>query len=117
MTGNFPPASDLAALFSCGANLIRYQMYVWYAETKTPEQWRDDILAHLKHFDDNISSTIPDNVKVILDVHTPPGGQKLWEDSKYLKALIEMWNYISTTYKSNPKIYAYDICNEPPGTK
>lgn len=115
MVSPFPKAEDLEALFSHNANLIRYQMYVFDAEIKSLDEWKADILAQLAHFDAVVAPVITTQ-KVVLDVHTPPKGQKLWDDQVNIDALKALWIEIALRYKDNPKVYAYDICNEPPGT-
>lgn len=114
-------AQSVSALIDKGANFIRYQMVVGEAEVKTVDQWKDAIRYYLSYFDTNLQALCTSRgVRVVLDMHTPPGGivgsKAPLFDSPLLKtAFLEMWDEIAFRYQSSDAFYAYDLLNEPAG--
>lgn len=61
---------------------------------------------------------------VILDLHSAPGGQSklftadpdktlLWDDPANEDRLVRMWSELAAEYKDDPRIWGYDLLNEP----
>lgn len=57
-------------------------------------------------------------IKVMLDLHTPPGGRtnggvcRMFQEKRYQDKLIEVWDRIARRYKGREVVYAYDLLNE-----
>lgn len=119
-----------------GANLIRWQI-------DFHSSYRDDLPRYLKTFAvrlDSLDRLLPHfektGIKVILDVHAPPGGRvqdpamlgtggtlnatesaganfRMFFDHKYIDVLASMWEQMARRYKDHPAVWGYDLCNEP----
>jgi len=76
--------------------------------------------------DDQIRMAAKNGLKLIIDMHVPPGGAiqdysrskeaiSFWEDEKLKKRFIDGWRRIASRYRNNSNILAYEIMNEPSG--
>ncbi|MDR3111400.1 MAG: glycoside hydrolase family 5 protein [Planctomycetaceae bacterium] len=58
-------------------------------------------------------------VKVVIDVHTPPGGRDetsdclLFKRKEYQEAFIANWIKIAKRFRGKPAVWGYDLVNEP----
>ncbi len=58
-------------------------------------------------------------MKVVVDIHSPPGGRyanndmAIFNERKYQEYFVEMWRKIARRYKGNTTIWGYDLINEP----
>lgn len=65
-------------------------------------------------------------LRVILDLHSAPGGQNpdwhsdnptgmalLWEHADHRRRTVELWERIAERYRDEPWVAAYDLLNEP----
>jgi hypothetical protein len=57
-------------------------------------------------------------IKVLVDLHTPPGGRagggvcRMFQEKRYQDKLVEVWDRIARRYKGRDVVYAYDLLNE-----
>lgn len=132
-------AEDIEALGKMGANLLRYQMVDGIRNLQdldAYEKWLNSCLDKLDSLMDVLKAN---GIKVVIDMHLPPGGRYknstafatagaeamaaavsgdgslflMMEEPLYHKAFVEAWKKIATRYKGNPVIYGYDLVNEP----
>ncbi|MES2703638.1 MAG: cellulase family glycosylhydrolase [Bacteroidota bacterium] len=116
---------DIEALGSWGANLIRWQL-MWDgfpatpADTATPQVYAAWIERSLEHIDEMLPVCKANNIKIIIDLHTLPGGinksgwgHKLFEEKVWQEVFIEIWNKIAARYKDEQGVWGFDIANEP----
>lgn len=121
---------DLAVLAQdWGANLVRWQLirsglpanetgYTSY------DQWLDGELARL---DRGLGWAAKMGVKVVVDLHSPPGGKRtaggyqaaigsIWTDPGAQAKFIAVWRKIAARYQGDQRIWGYDLVNEPDDT-
>jgi endoglucanase len=118
---------DLAILAqNWGANLVRWQLI----RNRVPpnetgytayDQWLARELALL---DRGLDWAGKLGVKVVVDLHSPPGGKpapsgyqaaigSLWTDPGAQAKFIEVWRKIAGRYQGDSRIWGYDLVNEP----
>lgn len=120
----FCPAADLEALCqNKGVNLVRYQITGAYAENYSAYDWQAWVRSHLEHLETLGGILVKYGIRVVLDIHTPPGGffqghAALFLDGHWGRLTLEnMWVEIATRYKFSSLVYAYDLLNEPAGNR
>ncbi len=122
MSGSDLSPDAFATLEKWGANLLRYQI-IRGKEPITSEQYLAWIDSEITRFDKVLPLAREHGVSVIIDLHTGPGTKVTAELSNVLGSdtmadvLCETWRRLARHYKGNPSIYAYDILNEPVGSK
>ncbi len=104
------------------ANLIRWQLTRSWGKAGVGrdladyDKWLDDKLADL---DKALEACKKYGLKVVIDLHSPPGGR--YDDSSmamltekiYQDHFVKIWEKIATRYKGNPAVWGYDLINEP----
>ncbi len=105
------------------ANQIRWQLnWVpmkaaedWAADLGRFDKWLDGALAEC---DKALAACEKYGIKVLVDLHTPPGGRvgggvcRMFSEKRYQDKLIEVWKKIAARYKGREVVYAYDLLNE-----
>ncbi len=112
---------DLATKWN--ANQIRWQLN--WTPMKQAEKWAMDLDAYdrwldeaLNECDKALASCEKHGIKVLVDLHTPPGGRaaggvcRMFQEKRYQDKLIEVWDKIARRYKGREVVYAYDLLNE-----
>jgi len=103
------------------ANLVRWQLNWWQSdsnETDIDAYW-NWLLAELDRLDEVLDYCRTAGLKVVVDLHTAPGGRdsnninQVFKQQQYLDAYYEVWETIATRYKGNTTIWAFDLLNEP----
>ena len=124
---------DIYDLAKWGANLVRWQ-FISYQEGY-PDKYRADLDASLTKLLDFAPDFKRCNIKVVFDMHSPPGGRyktpavlgtagaqaeldgsaclRLFMEEYYNKLFIETWRYIAERLKDCDVVWAYDLLNEP----
>ena len=116
---------DIAVLNDWNVNLVRWQLR-WQDFPKSPadtadaaayDRWLGEALAH---FDTRLPLLRKYGIRVVLDLHTPPGGRihpgaacRMFTEAAFQKQFIETWKRIAARYRGNPDIIGYDLMNEP----
>jgi hypothetical protein len=125
------PEIDEAGLRVLGqewnANLIRWQL-IRREKIENPldlaayERW---LQSALKQFDAALPLCQRYGLRVVLDLHSPPGGgvvsgagyagsdHGLFTDEACQRKFIEVWQQMARRYKNAQAIWAYDLANEP----
>lgn len=118
---------DLADLAQdWGANLVRWQLIRYKLPPKETgftayDRWLEDELNGL---DRGLVWAGKMGVKVVVDLHSPPGGKptpsgyqaaigSLWTDPGAQAKFIEVWRNIAARYKGDPRVWGFDLVNEP----
>ena len=105
------------------ANQIRWQLnWVpmkaaenWAADPGAFDKWLDGALIEC---DKALDACEKYGLKVLVDLHTPPGGRsnggvcRMFSDKRYQDKLIAVWERIARRYKGRDVVYAYDLLNE-----
>ena len=104
------------------ANVIRWQITRNWSHRDTDrdlaeyDSWIDDRLAEL---DKVLESCRQYGIKVVVDLHSPPGGRyanndmAIFYEAEYQDYFVALWEKIARRYKGNPMIWGYDLINEP----
>lgn len=116
-------AEDVAVLKSWNVNVVRYSMTCTAesaANAISYDTWLDTAISQ---FDKILPLFEAQNIKVVLNLFTPPGGfssqnerqatHKLFKEAWAQTAFINAWQKISTHYKDSKALWAYDLLNEP----
>lgn len=124
MVSTFATAADLRDLAALGANHVRWQL-TWggfpsyQASTEPLSSYTEWLEGALRHVDTMLPHCRLLGLRVVLDLHTPPGGhdpEKHWRLFKYREHqlfFIECWRRIATRYRGDTTIWAFDLMNEP----
>jgi endoglucanase len=112
---------DLAVKWN--ANQIRWQLN--WTPMKQAEEWAQDLDAYdrwldsaLVECDRALDACDKYGIKVLVDLHTPPGGRaeggvcRMFQEQRYQDKLIEVWDRIARRYRERQVVYAYDLLNE-----
>ena len=104
-------------------NVVRYQLFwqgpVDSANTTDYAAWLE---TALDQFEALLPSFQSNGLKVVLDLHTPPGGfasykprpqHRVFAQQSFQDALVQSWQTIATRFNGNDTIWAYDLLNEP----
>lgn len=108
------------------ANLIRYQLFWQDSKTGWVKDGWDNRAAYDKWLYDRLNyldKLLPvckdEGIKVVVDLHTVPGGTigigdwPLFEHKELQERFLRIWNHIAHRYKGNPVVWGYDLANEP----
>ena len=115
---------DFRTLKEWGATLLRYQIVGDFGgvgqdrDLAKYDRWVNGKLDHLE------STVIPlarkYGLKVVVDVHNPPGGRlpnkdwRMYYEPKYAEHFVALWQRIAARFaKHGDVIYGYDLDNEP----
>lgn len=114
---------DLDILASWGANLVRWQFTRNWGQVGSER----DLVEYNKWIDskcDEFEQVLADcerlGMKVVLDLHTPPGGTNkerdmaMFHEPEYEQAFIDVWKKIALRFKGrNSVVFGYNVVNEP----
>ena len=104
------------------ANVIRWQLTRNWGQPGTDrdlteyERWLDGRLDELDHALDACRRY---GLKVVVDMHSPPGGRypdndlAIFNEPVYQDHWVAVWEKIARRYKGHPAIWGYDLINEP----
>jgi hypothetical protein len=113
-------ASDLVTLGQWKANLIRWQLVVDSPEVTNPDFYRQWLDLKLIQLDQMLPVCQANGLRVVIDMHTPPGGydrqakeHRIFRESVHRREIIASWEKIAQRYKNSPVVWGYDLVNEP----
>lgn len=104
------------------ANLIRWQIVRNWGQVDTDrdlEEYDRWIEEKLDEMDRVLEACARYGIKVVVDIHTPPGGRRangdlaMLHEPLYLDHWIALWERIARRYQGNEAVWAYDLINEP----
>ncbi len=108
--------ADFDDLIHWNVNLIRWQMWRRNDEIKPFDQWLETKLDDLA---ETLEAAQRRGIKVIIDLHSPPGGRlpdgtmRMFLERGYQEEFIRVWQLIATRFKDHPAVWGYDLINEP----
>ena len=114
---------DFKTLHEWGVTLARYQMVRGWGN---PEANRD-VDDYRRWIDSKIDHLVKDvlpwaeryGIDIVVDVHVPPGGSRIdrekamFHDPKLAEVFIDIWRTIAKKCNGHPRIWGYDLFNEP----
>lgn len=125
MVPTFLNVDGLNTLAGWGANHIRWQL-TWegfpysYADTASYTDYRTWLDGALNHLDTMLLKCRQLGIKVVIDLHTLPGGRqqggfahKIFREKNWQDAFLTIWKDIANRYKNEPAVWGYDLANEP----
>jgi len=105
------------------ANQIRWQLN--WTPMKQAEEWAKNLDDYdrwldgaLEECDKALEACEKYGIKVLVDLHTPPGGRvdggvcRMFQEEQYQDKLVQVWDKIARRYKDRKIVYAYDLLNE-----
>lgn len=95
--------TDVTAVALEGANIIRYQF--------NPNYWDESMMIL-----DNLIHHTPPTLEIVLNVHRPYDGTNPVTDPIARTHFKSAWVSLATKYRTEDKIFAYGILNEPAGS-
>lgn len=114
---------DFQTLQAWGVNLARYQMVRGWGKHNVDrdlEEYDRWINGRLDHLEQVLLWAKKYGVRIVVDVHTPPGGRapngelNFFFEKEYADHFVKLWQRIATRFKGNEAIlYGYDLVNEP----
>ena len=113
---------DYDTLAGWNVNLVRWQATRNYGKTNTEldlEDYGKWIDGKLDEFAKVLDAAAARGIKVIFDLHTPPGGRtddgsvRLYLEKPYQDYFVELWKRIAQRFKGHPALMGYDLVNEP----
>lgn len=113
---------DLVDLGKWKVNLLRIQFCRNWLKVNTDldledyDNWMAENMAHLDSILDEAEQL---GIRIIVDLHTPPGGwlpggeARMFHEKKYADHYIKTWKSIAKHFKGRKSVWAYDLINEP----
>ena len=108
------------------ANLVRWQLIRTEKiddglDLAAYDRW---LQAALKQLDAALPLCEKYGLRVVVDLHSPPGGRRLsggyagsdhglFNDAACQRKFIEVWQHVARRYKDTKAIWGYDLANEP----
>ena len=125
MIGPHVTADDLRELGGkWKANHVRWQL-IWGgfphspADKATVAQYDAWLESALEHLDRSLPVCREVGLKVLIDIHTPPGGRnensecRIFHHEEFQTAFLDAWRRIARRYRDEPIVWGYDLMNEP----
>ncbi len=113
---------DFKTLKEWNVNLVRAQITRDWGKAGTDrdlaeyDKWLNGKLDHLE---EALKLAEKYGVKMVIDLHSPPGGRSterdmnMFYEKEYADHFVECWKRIAQRFKGNPAVWAYDLVNEP----
>ncbi len=118
-----PPTShhseiDFERVAAMGMNAVRFHLnYSIFEDDSNPYQYKQ---TGWDWIDKNVEWAKKNNVYLILNMHTPPGGYQsqgdgdaVWDNVDNQDRLVALWKAIAERYREEPQIAGYGVLNEP----
>ena len=109
-----------------GGNLVRWQLIRYGVPASEAgfdayDRWLE---TQLNQLDRGLAWAAKLGVKVVVDLHSPPGGNAIsggyqaalgpiWTDPNAQNKFIAVWRKIASRYQGDQRIWGYDLLNEP----
>jgi len=125
MIGTQVGESDLRVLGGeWKANHVRWQL-VWNGFPQSPAdtaslaeyaRWLD---GELKRLDSLLPVCEELGIRVLIDLHTPPGGRdaqnvcRVFQERRCQEEFLQIWTSLARRYRNSKAVWGYDLLNEP----
>jgi hypothetical protein len=123
------PSIDAAGLKTFGqdwnANLIRWQLvrYLPSGKTAALEDYDAWLNGELKKLDAALVECERNGLRVVVDLHSPPGGQAtvsgyvgsdggLFTSARAQQKFVQVWERMTQRYKNSKPVWGFDLANE-----
>jgi endoglucanase len=113
--------SDIEDLAALGPNVVRYQLY-GAADDDNEDEWFAWLFAKLDELDRLLPHFESHSIKVIVDLHFPPGGyesrevpaqHRLFSERWCQRAFQRAWVMIAQRYRNSRGVFGYELASEP----
>jgi hypothetical protein len=106
------------------ANHVRWQL-LWGGFPRSPADKGDQaaydawLESALRHLDELLPVCEECGIRVLIDLHTPPGGRndanecRMFHEKRFQEAFLKVWEKIARRYRGNKTVWGYDLVNEP----
>lgn len=104
------------------ANVIRWQITRNWGRAGTERdlaEYDTWFASELEDLDKALEACRRYGIKVVVDMHSPPGGRyensdlAIFNEPLYQDHFVSLWEKIARRYKSHPAVWGYDLVNEP----
>jgi len=104
------------------ANVIRWQITRNWGQADTDRDLEDYdrwLGGKLDELDQALEACRRYGLKVVVDLHTPPGGRyesmdlAIFHEPVYQDHFVALWQEIARRYQGHPAVWGYDLVNEP----
>lgn len=114
--------ADFKTLQKWNVNLVRLQICRFWAKPNTDldledyDRWIDSQLDKIAR---EIELAKKYGIKVVIDLHSPPGGRyedlnmRMFFEPKYADHYVLVWQRIAQRFNRNPTVFGFDLINEP----
>ena len=116
-------SEDMPEMRRWGANVVRWQLIRNWNRRDSDQSvedylsWIDSRIPEVKQVLDKAAEL---GMKVILDLHVPPGGRRigggemnLFHCPGFVDGYLEAWKRLARAVAGHPALYGYDLLNEP----
>ena len=114
---------DFKTLHDWGVTLARYQMVRGWGNPEANRDVADYRRWIASKIDHLVNDVLPwaerYGIDIVVDVHVPPGGSRMdrekamFHDPQLAEVFIDIWRTIARRCKGHPRIWGYDLFNEP----
>lgn len=113
---------EIAELKDWKVNLVRYPLFNHEGDIDNEAQYFEWLSEELLTLDRVMEVSAQNGIKVLLDLHTPPGGYvnrgtkpqfRLFSEKWAQEATFKVWQEVVSRYKGHPALYGYELLNEP----
>jgi hypothetical protein len=104
------------------ANVIRWQITRNWGRVGTDRdlaEYDSWLESELEDLDKVLQASRRYGLKVVVDMHSPPGGRyenkdlAIFHEPLYQDHYVALWEKIARRYKGQPAVWGYDLVNEP----
>jgi endoglucanase len=115
-------AADFTAFGRYKGNLMRWQIMRNWGGVDTERdlvKWNAWFESKLTELDQVLVAAKANGFKIIIDMHTPPGGRHtdrsmaMFYEQVYNDRFLAAWQEVAVRYEGNDAVWAYDLVNEP----
>lgn len=122
MSPNAFKVEDFDKLAEWNVNLIRWQLTRFWGKAGTDtdlaeyDAWINGKLDDLAKALDAAAAR---GIKVVIDLHSPPGGRledrtmRMLLEKPYQDHYVALWEKMARRFKGHPAVWGYDLINEP----
>jgi aryl-phospho-beta-D-glucosidase BglC (GH1 family) len=109
---------------SWGGNLLRWQLFEAARKDRPLDQYDSWLNAQLEYFDQALHWCRKHGVLIVLDLHSPPGGEAfsagyvtargdIFRKPEAQAKFVEVWQKMARRYHGQKVIWGFDLLNEP----
>lgn len=113
---------EVAELADWNVNLVRYPLLNYEGDTDNEAEFFAWLNEEMTTLDRVMEIAAQKGIKVLIDLHTPPGGYvareprpqyRLFSEKWAQDATVKVWQQLVARYKGHPALHGYELLNEP----